>query len=131
MEKINIAVIEDEGIVALDIKKSLLSMGYNIAFISDTGEKAISKLKQSNADLVLLDIILKGRMDGIDTAKIILKNMDIPVIFLTASEDEKTLERAKLLRKCGYLVKPFEDSSLSSAVQNALAKRRKKPISIN
>jgi CheY-like chemotaxis protein len=121
LEKINIAVVEDEGIVAMDIKKSLQAMGYNIAFVSDTGEKAIIKLKQSKVDLVLLDIILKGGIDGIDTARVIVEDMDIPVIFLTAFEDERTQERIKLLKKCAYLVKPFEDSQLCSAIESALA----------
>jgi CheY-like chemotaxis protein len=121
LEKINIAVVEDEGIVAMDIKKSLQAMGYNIAFVSDTGEKAIIKLKQSKVDLVLLDIILKGGIDGIDTARVIVEDMDIPVIFLTAFEDERTQERIKLLKKCVYLVKPFEDSQLCSAIKSALA----------
>ena len=130
MGKLNIAIVEDEGIVAMEIKRSLQLMGYNIAFISDSGEKAINKLQQSKADLVLMDIILKGKMDGIDAARIIVDEMDIPVVFLTAFEDERTQERARLLKTCGYLVKPFEDSNLSAAIEKALSNDRNKPVSI-
>lgn len=120
-DTINIAVVEDEGIVAMDIKRSLLSMGYGVAFIADTAEKAIDKLIYNKADLVIMDIVLKGEMDGLDAAQIIVEKMDIPVVFLTALEDEKTKERAKLLKHFRYLLKPFEDTQLSTIVAEALS----------
>jgi len=103
LSKINIAVVEDEGIVAMDIKKSLQMLGYNVSFVSDTGEKAIKNIQENKVDLVLMDIVLKGKMDGIETAQIIIDKMNIPVVFLTAFEDELTKGRAKILKNCGYL----------------------------
>ncbi len=120
MDKINIAIVEDEGIVAMDIRKSLQSFGYNVVFVSDSGEKALNKLNEHKADLVLMDVVLKGRMDGIEAAKIIVNDMHIPVIFLTAFEDNNTKERAKDFKSFGYLIKPFEDSHLKAIVENAL-----------
>lgn len=117
---INIAIVEDEGIVAMDIRKSLQSFGHNVLFVTDTGEKAIAELEKNKADLVLMDIILKGKLDGIETAKIIIEKMDIPVIFLTAFEDEHTHERAKMVKECGYLIKPFEDAKLRTIVENSV-----------
>ncbi len=119
MPKLNIAVIEDEGIVALDIKKSLESLGYGVAFVSDTGEDAIAKLEQFKVDLVLMDIVLKGNMDGIDTARIIMEQMKIPVVFLTAFDDEATEGRAGSLKTAGFLVKPFENAKLKKVIENS------------
>jgi CheY-like chemotaxis protein len=119
LTKINIAVVEDEGIVAMDIKKSLQVLGYNVPFISDSGEKAIRILEDNKADLVLMDIVLKGKMDGIETAKIIINKMNIPVIFLSAFEEESTQERAEILNMCGYLVKPFDDNNLKTIIENS------------
>ena len=120
LTRINIAVVEDEGIVAMDIKKSLQILGYNVPFISDSGEKAIRILKDNKADLVLMDIVLKGKMDGIETAKIIIDKLNIPVIFLSAFEDESTQERAEILKTCGYLVKPFDDYNLKAIIENSI-----------
>jgi CheY-like chemotaxis protein len=116
----NIAVVEDEGIVAMDIRKSLEILGYNVAFVSDSGEKAINKLNEIGADLILMDILLKGKMDGIEAAKIIIDEMNIPVVFLTAFEDESTRKRTDLIKNCGYLVKPFEDIHLKMVIEDAL-----------
>lgn len=121
MNKISVAIVEDEGIVAMDIRKSLQQLGYNVSFIADSGEIALAKLKEYNVDLVLLDIVLKGKIDGIETAEIITQRMNIPVIFLTAFEDESTKERTKDIKIAGYLIKPFEDHHLQAVVENALA----------
>lgn len=127
MNRINIAVVEDEGIVAMDIRKSLQSFGYNVSFISDSGEKAIAELERAKVDLVLMDIVLKGKMDGIDAAKIIIEKMNIPVIFLTAFEDKSTQERTGMLKDCGFLVKPFEDSKLRKIVESSVNNGRNIP----
>ena len=120
LNEINIGVVEDEGIVAMDIKKSLQILGYKVPFVSDTGENAIKYLEDNKVDLVLMDIVLKGKMDGIDTAKIIIDRMNIPVVFLTAFEDESTQERTKILNSCGYLIKPFEDSNLKTVIEMSI-----------
>jgi CheY-like chemotaxis protein len=118
--KYNIAVVEDEGIVAMDIRKSLQLLGYNVAFVSDSGEKAIVKLNELKADLVLMDVVLKGKMDGIDAAKIIINEMNIPIVFVTAFEDESTRKRTERIKNYGYLTKPFEDFDLKTVIENAL-----------
>jgi CheY-like chemotaxis protein len=120
LNKFNIAIVEDEGIVAMDIRKSLQLLGYNVSFVSDTGEKAINKLNEFKSDLVLMDIVLKGKMDGIETAKIITEEMNIPVVFLSAFEDENTRKRTEHIKYYGYVTKPFEDSNLKSVIENAL-----------
>ena len=118
---VKIAVVEDEGIVAMDIRRCLLSMGHYVSFISDSGEKAIDKLKQNKADLVLMDIVLKGNMDGLEAAKIIVEKMNTPVVFLTALEDETTKQRAEQLKPFRYLLKPFEDSQLCEVIDDTLS----------
>ncbi len=123
MPEYNIAVVEDEGIIAMDIRKSLQQLGYIVSFISDSGENALEKLADTKADLVLMDIFLKGKMSGIETAKIIIDDMKIPVVFLTAFEDESAREETSVFKKCGYLVKPFEDSKLKTIIENSLNSR--------
>ncbi len=120
MGKGKIAVVEDEGIVAMDIGKCLTSLGYEIAFISDSGEKALEELEQTKADLVLMDVELKGNMDGLETALIVKDKHSIPVIFLTAFEDDETLAKINKLSPSGYLVKPFEDEELRSKLESVL-----------
>jgi CheY-like chemotaxis protein len=120
MGKGKIAVVEDEGIVAMDIGKCLTSLGYEIAFISDSGEKALEELEHTKADLVLMDVELKGSMDGLETALIVKDKHNIPVIFLTAFEDDETLAKISKLSSIGFLVKPFEDEQLRSKVESVL-----------
>lgn len=119
----NIAVVEDEGIIAMDIRKSLQRMGYIVPFVSDSGENALKRLEDTKADLVLMDIFLKGKLDGIETAKIIVDDMKIPVVFLTAFKDESIQEGTGVFKKCGYLVKPFEDSKLKTIIESSLNNR--------
>lgn len=117
--------MEDEGIVAMDIKRSLTAKGYDVAFVTDSGEKAIERLIQNNVDLVLMDIVLKGEMDGLSAAEIIVGKMNIPVVLLTALEDELTIETAKKLKSVNYLLKPFEDSQLSAIIKETLRNKNK------
>jgi CheY-like chemotaxis protein len=119
----NIAVVEDEGIIAMDIRKSLQQLGYGVSFVSDSGENALERLENAKTDLVLMDVFLKGKMNGIETAKIIIDDMKIPVVFLTAFEGESAQEEASVFKKCGYLVKPFEDSKLKTIIENSLNNR--------
>ncbi|MBZ0202277.1 MAG: response regulator [Ignavibacteria bacterium] len=121
MPKNRIAVVEDEGIVAMDISKCLSNLGYEVVFIADSGEKTIENLKQKPADLILMDVELKGLLNGMDTAKIIGESYDIPVVFLTAFEDEATLKKMDEISSYGYLVKPFEDEQLKSTVAKILS----------
>lgn len=125
MSKKNILVIEDEAIVSKDIQQSLKKMGYNIAGAAATGEKAIETAKETNPDLVLMDIMLKGEMSGIEAAEEIRKELRIPVIYLTAYADENTLTKAKVTEPYGYIIKPFKEIDLHTSIEMALYKHTK------
>jgi PAS domain S-box-containing protein len=122
MPSFKILVVEDESIVAMDIKHRLESMGYLVPAITSSGEEAVEKAAETIPDLVLMDIVLKGEMDGIDAAQQIKDSLDIPVVYLTAYSDERTLKRAKITGPFGYIIKPFEDRELHSAIEVALYK---------
>lgn len=121
---LRILVVEDETIVGLDLQKSLKRLGYEIAGTASTGAEGISKAGSTNPDLVLMDVILQGDMDGIQTAQAIQSRFEIPVIFLTACADESTLQRAKVTGPFGYLLKPFEERALHSHIEIALYRHR-------
>ena len=122
MTKNKIAVVEDEGIVAMDISKCLTSLGYDVTFISDSGEKVLELVKESLPDLILMDVELKGQLNGLDTARLLREKYSIHIVFLTAFEDETTLNRIGELSPDGYLVKPFEDDQLENTLKRVLKK---------
>ena len=121
-KKKKIFVVEDEKIVAMDIKNSLKRAGYIVTGVVSTGEEALLKVSEALPDLVLMDIRLKGKLDGIETAKKIYSQFDIPIVYLTAYADDKTLERAKVTEPFGYLLKPFEDRELEITIDIAIYK---------
>lgn len=121
MAKNKIAVVEDEGIVAMDISKCLSGLGYEVVFISDSGEKTLNLLENTEADLILMDVELKGSLNGIETAKIINDKFKIPIVFLTAFEDEATIKKISDVSSYGFLVKPFEDEVLKKTVGKVLS----------
>jgi CheY-like chemotaxis protein len=112
--------VEDDGIVAMDIESRLKKLGYSISGTVIYGEKAIEKVEELKPDMVLMDIVLKGEMDGIEAAEIIRARFDIPVVFLTADADEERFERAKLAIPFGYILKPFQDRDLKITIELAL-----------
>lgn len=120
MDKTKILVVEDEGIIAKDIENTLKAMGYGVAGVVVSGDEAIQKAVETQPDLVLMDIVLKGETDGVEAADRIRARLDTPVVFLTAYADEKTLQRAKITGAFGYLVKPFEERELRSTIEVAL-----------
>jgi diguanylate cyclase (GGDEF)-like protein/PAS domain S-box-containing protein len=122
--KARILVVEDETIVALDIKQRLVNMEYQVVGSATSGEQAIQKAENLKPDLVLMDIKLKGKMDGIEAAEIIRKNYKLPVIFLTAFADAPTLQRAKITEAFGYILKPFEERELNINIEMALYKHQ-------
>jgi PAS domain S-box-containing protein len=124
MEKANILIIEDERIVARDIQHSLENLGYTVSVIVSSGEKAVEKAAKTRPDLVLMDIRLKGKMNGVEAAEQIRALLNIPVIYLTAYADDETLQRARITEPFGYILKPFEERELHSAIQIALYKHR-------
>jgi len=121
----NIMVVEDESIVSKDIQISLKKLGYNICGASASGEDAIEKAEECKPDLILMDIMLKGKLNGIETAHIIKENMDVPIIYLTAYADESTLNKAKITEPYGYIIKPFEEIDLQTSIEMALYKHHK------
>jgi len=124
MKKKQILVVEDERIVAEDIKMSLERLGYAVCGMVFSGEEAIKKAEETHPDLVLMDIVLEGKMDGIEAGAIMGSLFDIPVVYLTAYADKKMLERAKVTKPFGYIIKPFEDRNLHSIIEIALYKHR-------
>lgn len=121
MTKARIMVVEDEGIVAMDIRNRLRRLGYEVPAIAKSGEVAIKKVVEAHPDLVLMDIMLNGDMDGIEASMAIQKLINVSVIYATASSDERTIQRARTAGSCGYLIKPFSDDELQNAIKNALS----------
>ncbi len=119
-----ILIVEDESIVLLHIKKTLEGLGYTVAAMATSGEDAILKAMADRPDLVLMDIVLKGEVDGIEAAEKIRSLFHIPVIYLTAHADEATLQRARVTEPFGYIVKPFRERDLHIAIQFALYKAK-------
>jgi len=117
--------VEDVNIVASDLKQRLEKLGYKIVDIVDNGKDAIKVTEETKPDIILMDIILKGDLDGIETIQIINELHDIPHIYLTAYYDDKILERASKTQPYGYITKPFEDIGLYTAIQLALYKHQK------
>lgn len=122
MGKARILVVEDEAIVAMDLQYKLEDLGYSVPALSYSGEEAIDLAHSLNLDLVLMDIRLNGETDGIQAAKQIRDQLDLPVVYLTAYADEATLQRAKLTGPFGYLLKPVEQKDLQTAVEVAIYK---------
>ncbi len=124
MAQTKIMVVEDEPITALDIRKQLKNLGYAVPAMAALGEEAVSKAANTRPDLVLMDINLKGEIDGITAAEQLRSRFSIPVIFLTAYSDEATLQRARAVEPSGYLLKPFDTDTLRSTIELALYRRR-------
>ncbi len=124
MEKTSILIVEDEFIIAKDIKMTLENMGYFVCAIVPSGEDAIKNVEKEKPDLILMDIILKGTMDGIEAARQIRSLFNIPIVYLTAYADENMVERAKITEPFGYVIKPFNDRDLNSAIKIALYRHK-------
>lgn len=122
MSKASILIVEDESIVALDIQNSLANQGYDIAGQTDRGEDAVRKASDLAPDLILMDIGLRGDMDGIEAAIQIRAQFDLPIIFLTAYTTQNVLERAREAEPFGFVVKPFDERELVSNIEMAIYK---------
>lgn len=125
MEKLNIFIVEDESIVAKDIQNSLAKLGYNVVGIANNGNDAIEKIIDTAPDLMLMDIMIKGDLTGIDVSEKIKEKINVPVIFLTAYADEGTLSKAKITEPYGYILKPFKEIDLHSTIEMAVYKHQK------
>ncbi|MBP9943032.1 MAG: EAL domain-containing protein [Desulfomicrobium sp.] len=121
-QPISILLVEDNAIVAFDMQQRLQKLGYQEQGIIASGEEAMEAVSRQAPSLILMDIFLDGRIDGIETAKAILKDTQIPIIFLTGHDDEETLGRAKITETFGYIIKPAESRDLHVAIEIALYK---------
>lgn len=117
-----ILVVEDEAIIAMDIQSILSKIGFGQTEVVHTGEESIQKVASGRPHLVLMDIKLKGKLDGIQAAHEIFYQYNVPVVYITAFGDEGTLKRANGTARYGFITKPFEETDLQSTIQNALYK---------
>ncbi|MFZ3166309.1 MAG: ATP-binding protein [Candidatus Methanoperedens sp.] len=124
MSQTKVMIVEDERIVAEDIQRSLENLGYKVLSIVSSGEKAIDEANEKSPDLVLMDIVLKGKMDGIEAAGQIRSRFNIPVVYLSAYSDDNILERAKITDPFGYIIKPFNERELHINIEIALYKHK-------
>ncbi|MFT6746072.1 MAG: two-component system response regulator LytT [Glaciecola sp.] len=123
--KKNVLIVEDESIVAMDIQQSLVSLGYEVLGIASSGKKAKEFLsKKKKPDIILMDIMIKGDMTGIDVSAYVKEHHQIPVVFLTAYADDQTLEKAKNTEPYGYILKPFKEVDLKTNIEMALHKHK-------
>lgn len=125
MAKTTVLVVEDETIVAKDIQVSLRKLGYAVPETVSTGEDAIRAASEYKPDIVLMDIMLRGAMSGIEAAEKIRETLTIPVIYLTAYSDESTLSKAKITEPYGYIIKPYKEIDLHTTIEMALYKHGK------
>lgn len=124
MAKERIFIVEDERIVAEDLKRMLERLGYEVAGTAASGEEAIKKVAAAQPALVLMDIRIQGPMDGVEVAEHLYTHFDIPVSYLTAYADETTLDRAKATMPFGYILKPFEERHLQTTIEMALFRHK-------
>ena len=124
----NILVVEDESIVAKDIQVCLRKLGYDVVGVVSSGEEAVEKAEEFDLDLIMMDIMLKGEMSGIEAAEIIRKKKSIPVIFLTAYTDRNTVDKAKETEPFGYIIKPFKEIDIQTAIEIALYKHSREMV---
>jgi two-component system, cell cycle sensor histidine kinase and response regulator CckA len=122
MQRAQVLIVEDEKIVAADIRENLKSLGYNVPAVLSSGEDAIRCATENRPDLVLMDIQLKGKIDGIEAAKIVQSRLNVPVVYITAFADDATIQRAKSTEPYGYILKPFGKKELQSTIEIALYK---------
>jgi len=121
---INILIVEDELLIAKSLAQKLEKLGYQIADIVSSGADAIQRAGELEPDLILMDIVIKGDIDGIETAVIINQELDIPIIYTTAYADDETLQRAEKTGSYGYLLKPFKQRELHATIKIALSKHQ-------
>ena len=126
MKKKLILIVEDEMLIANSLKEIIKEYGYEVTDVIPTGEGAVAKVSEIPPDLILMDIMLEGEMDGIEATRKIQENFDIPVIYLTAYATNEVLERAKVIQPSGFILKPVEDRELYANIELAFYKHKMK-----
>ncbi len=124
MSNVRIMIVEDEWVVSDDLQRSLKMLGYAVSSVVGYGENAVKKAEKDRPDLILMDIMLKGEMDGIEAASQIHSRFNIPIIYLTAYDNKSALERAKISEPFWYMIKPFKERELHTTIEMALYKHR-------
>jgi CheY-like chemotaxis protein len=119
-----ILIVDDEIIIARELEIRLRSMGYDVVAIASSGPQAIQLALEKEPDLILMDIVLKGEIDGIEAATRIRGHQQVAIIYLTAYTDARTMERAMLTEPSGYIVKPFAEQELGASIETALSRNR-------
>ena len=125
---IRVMVVEDEYIIALDLKDRLSRLGYKVPTIATSGKEAVKLVKKDKPDLILMDIMLRGEIDGVQAAKSIREKYDVPVLFVSSFSDINSVKRAQKVSPYGYLVKPFTETELKTSVEEAFKKHSRKSI---
>ncbi|MEW6601477.1 MAG: response regulator [Nitrospirota bacterium] len=120
MHKARVLIVEDEGIVAMDLQYNLTNLGYSVCGITDSGEEAIQLTAAERPDLVMMDISLAGKMSGIEAARRIFDEYSVPVIYVTAYSNVEILEQFKNLLGHKYVFKPFSNEELAKAIKSLL-----------
>ena len=116
----NLLLVDDEVIIAAELEDRLTANGYRVVGIATTGARAVAMARERKPDLIIMDIMMPGDLDGIDAAQIIRSRFDIPVIFLTAFADDQLMKRAKAVRPLGYILKPFNENQITATISVAL-----------
>ena len=124
MTETRVLVVEDERIVALNLKQRLVRLGYEVTGMAPSGAKALAEIERTRPDVILMDINIEGDIDGIETTSRIPTEYHTPVIYLTAYSEQATLDRAKATKPYGYLLKPFSERELHATIQMALERSR-------
>ncbi|HOT44033.1 MAG TPA: response regulator [Spirochaetota bacterium] len=123
MKKNRILIVEDEAIIGMHLKSSLAGLGYDVVGLVKNAEEALRECGAQRPDLILMDIVMPGAMDGIEAARVIMKTYDIPVVYLTGNADMATVARARETNPYGYVIKPINAQHLFSTIDTALHRR--------
>ena len=123
MTSAKIMIVEDEPITAEDLQEALIQMGYTVSAMVSTAADAIRQAERTRPDLIIMDIHIRGDVDGVDAARTIRQRFDIPAVYLTAHADAETLSRAKLAEPLGYIIKPFQEPEMQATIEMALHKQ--------
>jgi CheY-like chemotaxis protein len=115
-----ILIAEDEAIVALDLRTQLQALGHSIVAVVNSGRAAVEQATRTHPDLIMMDVRLRGEMDGVEAARAIAVRLEIPVIFVSALIDKETMDRARAVKHGAYIVKPFSEDKLLNAIEAAL-----------
>lgn len=117
MSRKRILIVEDDGIVAFDLESRLSGLGYEVVGRTASGADALAKVAAARPDLVLMDIMLRGDMDGVEAARTIVNQHRVPVVYLTAHADHITIEKARTTNPYGYILKPFDEDELRTTLE--------------